>query len=88
MSQQAVIETPTFAQTLQSAVSAFSAQVGALNTARGGVTAAADGKAAAQTQLASALVVETEAVASEAVVSKSAMAARDEVVVILQAWMP
>ena len=78
----------TFAQWLQGAVSAFSTQVGALNIARGGVTSAADSKLAAQTQLASAQVVEKEAMASEAQVSESAMAARDEVVAILQSWNP
>ena len=83
-----VVETPTFAQLLVVAVAAFSSQLGALNTARGGVTAAADSKVSAQTQLSSALQVEKEAVASEAQVSDLAIAARDEVVVILQAWTP
>ena len=91
MVQQAdpvVVETPTFAQSLQSAVSKFSTQLGALNTARGAVTAAADSKAAAQIQLTSAQEVEKEAGVSESTVEDSAVAARDEVVVILQAWTP
>ena len=78
----------TFAQSLQAAVSAFSTQLGALNTARGGVTAAADSKIAAQTQLASAQEVEKQAVASETTEEDSAVLARDKVVVILQAWAP
>ena len=81
-------EMPTFAQALQSAVSAFSTQLGALNTVRFGVLEAVDSKAAARTQLESAQMVEEEAVASEAQVSESAMAARDEVVAILQSWNP
>ena len=91
MVQQVVdapVQAPTFAQLLVVAVAAFSTQLGALNTARGGVTAAAEGKVSAQTQLSSALQVEKEAVASEAQVSDLAIAARDEVVVILQAWTP
>ena len=84
----APVQAPTFAQQLVVAVAKFSAQLGALNTARGGVTTAAEGKASAQTQLVSALQVEKEAVASEAQVSDLAIAARDEVVVILQAWVP
>ena len=91
MVQQAdpiVLEVPTFAQSLVIAVAAFSAQLGALSTARGGVTTAAEGKASAQTQLTSAQEVEKEAVASEAQVKDLALAARDEVVVILQGWTP
>ena len=91
MVQQAdpvVVETPTFAQSLVIAVAAFSTQLGALSTARGGVTTAAEGKVSAQTQLTSAQEVEKEAVASEAQVKDLAIAARDEVVVILQGWTP
>ena len=88
MVQQPVVEVPTFAQSLQVAVSAFSIQLGALNTARGGVTAAFEGKVSAQTQLASALETEKVAAASETQVEDLAIAARDEVVVILQAWAP
>ena len=88
MVQQPVVEVPTFAQSLQVAVSAFSTQLGALNTARGGVTAAGDSKVAAQTSLVSAQQVETDAVANESEVEDLAVAARDAVVVILQKWAP
>ena len=92
MVQQVTTQTvelaPTFAQALVVAVAAFSAQLGALNTARGGVTAAADSKVTAQTALASAEQVELDAVASESEVEDLAVAARDAVVVILQAWAP
>ena len=84
----APVEAPTFAQQLVVAVAKFSTQLGALNAARGGVTTAAEGKASAQTQLASAQQVEVEAVASESEVEDLAVAARDAVVVILQAWAP
>ena len=85
---EVVVETPTFAQLLVIAVAAFSAQLGALNTARGGVTASEDSKVAAQTQLASALQTEKEATASEQLVRDAAIVARDNVVAVLQAWTP
>ena len=85
---QQVVEVPTFAQSLQKAVAAFGTQLGALNTARGGVTAAGESKAATEAQLTSDQQVEKEAVASEAQISGMAVAARDDVVVILQAWTP
>ena len=86
-----VVEEPvvlTFAQALQSAVSALVAEVGTLNTARGGVEAAAENVALAETQLLSAQSGKREAGANVTRISQSALLARDEVVSILQSWNP
>ena len=82
------VDVQTFAQALQGAVSEFTAQVGALNTAHGGVSAAADSVVAAEVQIASARSEERGAIATHAEASKAALTARDEVVEILQSWTP
>ena len=84
----AEVNMPSFAQALQSAVSAFTTKVGALSTARSGVKVAEDERVAAETQLALALAGEKGAANSVSDISQEAVSARDEVVSILQSWTP
>ena len=82
------VELPTFAQSLQGAVSAFTGRMGALKTARGGVEEATETETIAETQLREAKAGKVVAVASETDSSQAAITARDELVTILAAWTP
>ena len=78
----------TFAQALQDAISEFTAGVSSLNGAKGRVSEAEDGEAMAQTQLESARETRAYTVNTLAETSQVAMAARDNLVSILQSWTP
>ena len=85
---EVVVETMTFAQTVQASVLAFSTQMSALKTARGSVNEASESKVAAQTQLTSAEEGHTTAMESAADAAKLALTARDDLVTVLQSWVP
>ena len=79
---------PTFSQSLLSAMAAFTGDLSALSTARGGVTAAAENRESADSLALAAQEAEETAEDNEAEVSESAMETRDKVVDILRSWTP
>ena len=77
-----------FAEVLQGAVTRFSSDVGALRAADVDVDTARGATGAAAIQLAAAEQTETDKLRDRNTVAASAVASRDELVRVLQSWVP
>ena len=81
-----VVVTPTFAEKLQEAISAFTAGLTALKTTGVAVEDAADAVSAAQTQLTQTEADQQIVISSATTAGTDATAARDALIAVLQSW--